>query len=127
MINAPATANDCMSTLNNLNTASPENKKPIRISNATPLALNAYTLCPLLLILRIMGIEPKISMMAKSTIKALVICTMLKFIVVFFNYSICKSIDPLFQNLVIYLPSFFIKKPPPFIEISNHISDMDKQ
>jgi hypothetical protein len=41
MINAPATANDWISTLNNFNTASPENRKTIRISKATELAFSA--------------------------------------------------------------------------------------
>lgn len=77
---APATANDSMSTLNNLRIPSPVNKKATRMKNAIRLARKGLTFFDFNLILRIMGIDPIISIMAKSTMKALVVCIRLKFI-----------------------------------------------
>ncbi len=71
----PAIANEDISTPNKPNRASPTNKNDINIIKATDVAWNAFTGPLFFCRLRMIGIDPKISITAKSTIKADTIST----------------------------------------------------
>lgn len=68
--NAPASAKEGMSMLNNLNNPSPAKKKAINITRDIPDAWAALTFFPVLLRPMTIGVEPVISIIAKSTMKA---------------------------------------------------------
>ena len=71
----PATANDWMSTPKSFNAASPRKKKMTKINREMSAAKRGLNLLPLCFSDRKMGIEPVMSMMAKSTRNAPTICT----------------------------------------------------
>ena len=75
--NAPASAKEGMSMLNSLNNPLPAKKKAINIARDIPAAWAALTFFPVLLRPMMMGVAPVISMMAKSTMKAVNISFML--------------------------------------------------
>lgn len=76
----PAIAKEEISTPKSFKRDSPRNKNKIKIISATIDAFRASILPPLLFILRIMGIDPKISITANITIKTEKTCRILKYI-----------------------------------------------
>lgn len=71
--NAPATANDCMSTPKSLSMPSPVKRNTTNIVSAIALALKGCMTLAFFFMFKIMGIAPKISIMANNTIDALAI------------------------------------------------------
>ena len=80
---APASANEEISILNNFNNPSPAKRNMINIISDIPAAFSALTFFPELLRPMIIGVEPVISITAKSTIKAVNISLMFKSMVIF--------------------------------------------
>ncbi len=83
-INEPAIAKEEMSTPKILSNGSPIKRKRSIMPKATRVVRRAYTLPIFDLMSRIIGIDPKISMMAKSTINEATIST--KFICMIFTF-----------------------------------------
>ena len=67
---APASANEEISILNNFNSPSPAKRNVINITSDIPAAFSALTFFPELLRPMIIGVDPVMSITAKSTIKA---------------------------------------------------------
>ena len=80
MMMAPATANELISTPKRERSPSPAKRKATRMANEISATFSGPILAPLLRRSMMMGSEPVMSMMAKSTMNALMISLKLKLI-----------------------------------------------
>ncbi len=89
---APARANEEMSMLNSFKSPSPANRNVMNIARDIPAAFPALTFLPALLSPIIIGVDPVMSITAKSTIKAVNISFILM-LKSMFLFSACKDKD----------------------------------